>query len=174
MAKAKSTKGKARSARPRRAPSRGLTDTRAEALAVAARSFHAELKRDLVHLTPKRRRGMLRMPPRSAAILDLIVSLARERGLVQEPHGESRLEKNAALAKRLAGPVGAIGALHQALVDTMRVAQANAWSETTALYSGLLALGRVDVVLLDALDPARAFFKARRNARGSKAKRAPD
>lgn len=125
-----------------------------------------ELAPSLVRLKPDKRRGMLRMPPQSRAVMKLVIQLARARGIVVERAGKARVEEAASLASRLAGPVGALEHLRQGMQDTMRVAEADAWGETTALYTALVSIAKYDAQLGLSLAPAREFFKKRRRGKG--------
>jgi hypothetical protein len=150
-----------------------ISDARAKEIDVLIRAIWSELTPSLVHLKPEKRRGMLRMPPRSQSVMTLVLGLARERGLLLGPKGDTRVERAVALATRLASPVRALEVLRQGMQDTMRVAEADAWGETAALYTALVSIARYDVVLGERLAPAREFFKKRRRGGGkARAKKA--
>lgn len=166
-AKTSRSKKNAHATAPARSREDHLVDGQAEDIYARVKALTNELESVLVFLEAKHRRGMLRLPPRAGPVVELVLRVARDRGLLSGKAGESRAERSVAQAASLRIAEGGLQFLAQAMRDTLRVWEARAWGETTALYSALWTMSRYDESLRDSLGPAREFFKKRRRGRGN-------
>jgi hypothetical protein len=121
-------------------------------------SVRQRLEKYCVTLTPKERKGLLKMRPGGEAIAALVGRLATDHGVTLPGANTPAMNADLELARRLQRVETEVAKVRRLVRDTVLEAQSEAWWAATALYTALNRTRSSQPSLEADLQPAVAFF----------------
>jgi hypothetical protein len=124
-------------------------------------TFAAKIEKFTLMLSSEERQRTTKMRVRGERVVELVGNLAAHHQIALPRISVDDMNKDLALAQRLAPIAPLLTSLSQKVADTILQAQSECWWAAMAFYAALARLSNVDPELEVALKPAVEFFARR-------------